>query len=163
MKILIVYASAHGCTKKCAEALADRLSDHLITTLESTSANFDISDFDAVIIGSPIRLGRINKKIGAFCRKQHDRLLQKKLGLFICCMNPKDQAESYLASQFPETLRQHATAIGYFGGELHFDRMTALERTLLKQVTGLETNLSMIDENAIAKFAENFVGSPHKR
>lgn len=156
MNTLIVYASTHGCTKKCAESLAPYLAGHSITTSELTSVNLNITDYDAVIIGSPIRLGRINKRIRAFFRKQHDQLLQKKLGLFICCMNPQEQAESYLTSQFPETLRQHATAAGAFGGELHFDKMTVLERTLLKQATGLETNLSMIDNDAIARFVADF-------
>jgi len=71
-------------------------------------------------------------------------------------MNPQDQAERYLTAQFPETMRRQAAAIGFFGGELHFDCMTSLERTLLKQVTGLETNLSLIDNDAITRFAATF-------
>lgn len=161
-KGLIVYASTHGCTQKCAETLANHLVDHTVTILELTSANLDLTDYDVVIIGSPIRLGRINKKIDKFCRKQHEPLLQKKLGLFICCMNPKDQAERYAIAQFPEALRHHAAAIGYFGGILNFDRMTSLERTLLKQVTGLEANLSLIDNDAIIRFAAAFSDSTDK-
>ena len=156
MKIIIIYGSTHGCTEKCASKLADLLSNHQVTVAKLTKSSFDITAYEAVIIGSSIRLGKINRKIGKFCRTYAEELSNKKIGLFVCCMNGTDQARAYVASQFSKELRQQALVTGYFGGELNFDQMVALERSLLQRAIGLKSNLSLINWEALTEFATEF-------
>jgi menaquinone-dependent protoporphyrinogen oxidase len=162
MKILILYASNHGCTEKCVVELAALFENHNVTTAKLQATTYDLTDFDTVIIGSPVRIGRINKKISKFCRKNLTKLLKKNIGLFLCCMNTENTARAYMSSQFPKKLQHKAVALGYFGGALTFDKMTSLEKSLLKQVIGCEHDASFIDRNAISHFAAVFKSSFNK-
>jgi len=122
----------------------------------------DISDCDTVIIGGSIRLGRMNRSVSNFCRKYLGVLVQKKIGLFICCMNDLKQAKEYLEAGFPRQLQNRAIAEGYFGGELNLEEMTSFERSLLKNVIKIDRSISIIKEENIKDFAQRVSNSTDK-
>ena len=68
MKTLIVYASKTGTTERCAEILGQNLKDATIINLTETQ-NEDINKYDLIIIGSPIRMGLIDKRVKGFISK----------------------------------------------------------------------------------------------
>lgn len=68
MKKLIVYSSKTGTTEKCAGILGQNLIDATIINL-ATIQNEDINKYDLIIIGSPIRMGMIDKKVKEFLSK----------------------------------------------------------------------------------------------
>ena len=154
MKTLIVYGTTYGCTEKCAFKLASHIeNDVSLINLEGRK-EYDIADYEAVIIGGSIRLGRMNRSVSNFCKKYLGELLQKHIGLFICCMNELEQAKKYLEEGFPRELQNQATAKGYFGGELNLDEMTTFERSLLKSVIHIDESISLIKEDNIKDFAQ---------
>jgi len=153
MKTLILYGTTHGTTEKCAFKLANCFADDVdVLNLEENNG-IDITGYDTVIIGGAIRLGRMNRSVSNFCNRNLSILRQVKIGLFICCMNGMDQAKEYLEAGFPRELRQQAIANGYFGGELNFEEMTSLERSLLKNILNIDKSISMIKEDHIKEFA----------
>ena len=84
MSTLIAYASKHGCTEVCAEKLSQRLGEKAeLYNLKSGNA-IDISQYDKVIIGSSVYVGKINKEATEFCTNNRSALENKKVGLFIC-------------------------------------------------------------------------------
>jgi menaquinone-dependent protoporphyrinogen oxidase len=89
----------------------------------------DLKTFDAVIIGGSIYMGRVQAKVSEFCTAHEAELLQKPLGLFLCCGLPQNLQES-LAASFPEAVRTHAKSIGCFGGELRTARMKPMHKLI---------------------------------
>jgi menaquinone-dependent protoporphyrinogen oxidase len=161
MKILIIYHTTYGCTEKCSNSLAEYLSDHEVLVYNLTSTKkIDIKEFNVVIIGASIRIGRVNRKVKQFCNNHLNDLLQKKIGLFICCMNSIGSAKEYLKSAFPSELQQHAVTLGYFGGELKFEEMTFFERSIIKEIAKTDKSVSLIKNNRIKKFASLISNNP---
>jgi menaquinone-dependent protoporphyrinogen oxidase len=154
MKTAIIYATKHGCSDKCAQTLANELD---ITTklfnLESDK-KINLNSFDTVIIGGSIHAGMINKKVKSFIDKNHDALLKKKLGLFLCCMYDGAKALEQFQNVFPETLRNKAQAHGLFGGELDFEKMNFLEKAIIKKIANIEKSTSNINYPNIKSFAK---------
>ena len=122
MKTLIVYASTHGCTKTCAEKIEAGLTGEKVVVNIKKEKAPDLKAFDQVIIGGSIHAGMVQKKIKSFCVSRSEVLLNKKIGLFLCCMD-KEKAQQQFDDAFPEKLRSHASVCGLFGGAFDFDKM----------------------------------------
>lgn len=152
MKSLIVYCSSYGTTKKAAQLIKKHLTGEVeLVNLENVT-NLQITDgFETVIIGSSIQLGQIHKKIKMFVDENVNQLLQKNLGLFVCCL--KDEAaELQLNNNLPIEIRNHAnTAI--FGGEIVFSKLTLFEKLVVKNIAGIKEDTFTLNEQAIKDFA----------
>lgn len=146
--------SKHGSTEKTALYLQQHLP---VTTdllhFNPSSPRLDLQPYDIVILGGSVYMGQIQSEIKVICRIHEQELLEKQLGLYICCMN-EEQAETAIKHAFPETLRQHAKAIGIMGGELHFEKMSFMEKLVIRTVTGQKESVSNIRYNAIDAFAQ---------
>lgn len=134
MNTLIIYATKHGATKSCAEKLSEKLTGKTDLYDVKNGSIPELSQYDKVIIGSSIYAGSIPKELREFCMKNVEGLKQKKLGLYICCMNEKE-AEKQLNSVFPEELLNCAITKESFGGEFKFKEMNFFEKLICKMVT----------------------------
>lgn len=153
MKTIIIYASHHGCTGKAAKILAEKLKSDVVVVNLKDNKNPDLKDFDNVIIGGSIHAGRIQDKVKNFCLKNLAVLKEKRLGLFLCCMEEGEKAQKQFNEAYPAELRGHASITGLFGGEFNFDRMNFLERAIVKKVAGITSSVSKIKEDEIHRFA----------
>ena len=156
MSTIIVYISKHGCTEKAADILRENIKDDVILINLKRDQDPDIAPFDSVIIGGYINVGKIQKKIKKFCEKNRSKLLQKKLGLFLCCMEKGENAESQFIDAFPGYLRDHASEKGLFGGEFNFEKMNYFERKIIKKIANINESVSNVDRKAILAFAKKF-------
>ena len=117
--------------------------------------NPDISQADRIILGGSIHAGMVQKSIKDFYTRNRNTLLQKELGLYLCCMM-KEEEVSQFENAFPEDLRKHARASLLPGGEFNFSKMNFFEKTIVKKVSGVKENISMIDEMKIFEFCQSF-------
>lgn len=154
MKTAIIYATSHGCTDKCSHTLANELETNVEIFNIKNEDNFDLVNFETIIIGSSIHVGSINKKIKKFIDKNIDTLCNKNLGLFICCMYEGAKAKEQFNSVFPEKIRNKAVAHGFFGGEFDFDKMNFIEKAIVKKVANVEQSISNINYANIKDFAK---------
>ncbi len=154
MKFAIIYATKHGCTDKCVHTLANNLDDNTVLFNIENDKIININDYDSIILGGSIHAGTINKKLFGFMEKNLDILLQKELGLFICCMFEGDQALDQFRNAFPEALRNKTKAHGFFGGELAIEKMNLFEKAIIKKVANIEESVSKINYSNIKAFAE---------
>lgn len=165
MSTLIVYATKHGTTEKCASSLSTKLTGTVDLYHLVGGGSPDLTKYDKVIIGGSIYGGRIQNEISAFCLQNLNQLKGKKLGLFICCVF-KNSAEAQLNSAFPLELLNHAVARESFGGELRFSDLSLAERLLTRMVSktikknhenltrmNMKEDVSMIIDENIDKFA----------
>ncbi len=138
--------------KKLAEELK---GDSVIINLEDKSASKTrIEDFDRIIIGGSIYIGKIQKSVRKFCESNQEKLLKvDKLGLFICCGSEEKDMEQ-LVNSFPDKLIEKAQVKGYFGYEYDLKKVGLIQRTMLKKAAGVEESESNIKYKNISKFAK---------
>lgn len=134
MNTLIIYASKHGTAEKCASELSQRLNGRVDLYNIKSGKVPELSQYERIIIGGSIYVGKVQKEINEFCINNLSLLKQKKLGLFLCCMNKKEY-EVQLKNAFPQELIDKAASVGNFGGEFRFKEMNFLERAAIKMVS----------------------------
>lgn len=164
MKALIVFASKHGFTEKVAGMLRDKLlrevprevSGEIIREVSVFDLKkhkpSDIEEYDVVIIGGSIYVGKIQAEITQFCKENLDTLIKKKIGLFISC-GFQEKSEEQLKTVFPEELYRHAVATGYFGYGFNYSKMKFIERTITKMLTKKKESECQIFAENIQQFA----------
>ncbi len=153
MKVVIAYRTKYGCTETVARLIADRLRAETTLVDLARTHDPDLSAADAVVVGGSIYGGKVQREIGAFCDRQRDALLGRKVALFICCPLRGEEAEAELAASFPRWLNAHATSRAWLGGELRLEKLTPVDRILVRSVPGAEANVSLIRHEMIAEVA----------
>ena len=157
MKTAIVYATKYGCTKKCAEILKSYLTGE-VDILSAKTNKIYLAQYDVVLIGGSVYMGKIRKEITGFCKHNLKQLLQKKIGLFACCYTSKD-TEGFIETLYPIELINHASYVTSVGGKMDYEKMNALYRKLfqsLKKIDGFNEGFTEpeINEGEIKKLAE---------
>ena len=154
MKTGIIYSSHHGTTETVAKEIQSQLQPLVVELVNlSDDKHLDLSNYDVVILGSSIHASHNQSVMQNFCRKNMPELLQKQVGLFLCCMN-KAEREQSMQNAYSEMLRNHAFSIQFMGGEYKMDKMNFIERILLKKIAGVTESKSSIDQEAINQFVE---------
>jgi menaquinone-dependent protoporphyrinogen oxidase len=149
MKTVIVYVSNHGTTEKIASKLRQELGETNCTLINLRKQKVvDPSQYHRYIIGGSIHAGFIQKRVRRFCEEHMVLLLQKQLGLFICCMN-EPEAQAAFERAFPELLRSHAASKKIMGGEFLTEKMNFLERLIIKKISGVTETVSKLNDEAI--------------
>ncbi len=154
MKVLIAYRSKYGATETCAHALAERIKAETALADLRIRHTPDVHAFDVVLIGGSIYGGRIQREVTSFCERRGELLLQRRTGLFLCCLSQGEHAREQLQAAFPEWLSAHAFACSLFGGDLRYDRLTLLDRLLVRGLPRPPRGVSLLDTDAIADMAD---------
>ena len=151
----ILYMSKHGTTHKIALLIKELLVEEDITLInldKQTTRN--LNQCTRIIVGGSIHIGRIQKKIQLFCLQNQAVLKSKPLGLFLCCMYEGDKATEQFNNAFPEEIRAAAKSKALMGYELYFDRMSLIDRTITKKITGYSEFRSQINHNELNRFVD---------
>jgi len=154
MKTAIVYATLHGCTETCARKLATKCSGEVDLFNLKKKPRIDASGYDRILIGGSIHAGRIQASVRRFSENHLPMLLEKRVGLFLCCMEKGEKARQEFELAFPEALRKHASATGLFGGGFDFERMNFILKAIVRKMAKVDHTVSEIDERDIDRFAE---------
>ena len=160
MKILIAYRSRYGTTAECAGKVAKHLQGDVDVIDLKNNKNIDLKPYDTVLIGGSIYAGQIQNSLVRFCEKQKKQLLNKKLGLFICCLYEDEKAAQELEENFPEWLKARSTAREWFGGRATLSRMRAIDRFLFTRIARVDSDVSKIREDRIERFCKILEESP---
>ena len=148
---LIVYASHHGFTRKCALLLKEKLGERADLS-ELKGKQPDPTSYQCILIGSSIHAGSIQKSIKRFCFHQQPLLLKRKIGLFLSCMEEGEKAQQEFDEAYPDWLRNHARAKAIFGGAFDFERMNAIERFIIRKISGVNESVERFDPTKIDQF-----------
>jgi menaquinone-dependent protoporphyrinogen oxidase len=155
MKTAIIYATHHGTTETVAKQIQQQLLPQQVELINlAHNKQPDISIYDRIVVGSSIHAGKNQTVVQKFCSKNMPELLQKQIGLFLCCLNEKEFEQS-IANAYPEILRNHAFDIELMGGEYKMDRMNFIERFLVKKIAGVSQSQSLINYNNINNFVKS--------
>ncbi|PLX23957.1 MAG: flavodoxin [Salinivirgaceae bacterium] len=153
MKTIIVYATSHGTTESVAEQIKSKLQGDVDLANIKKQKKIDLDAYDQIIIGGSIHMGVIQKKIKKFCEQNTHILLQKKLGLFLSCMDD-EKAQEQFDKAFSDELKAHATTYKLTGGEFKLEKMNFLERSIVKKVSGETESVNNLKPDRISELVK---------
>lgn len=138
-KALIFYGTRTGTTANTSEVIADSLRQvgYEVRMLDAKQEKVQsISEFDLIIVGSGIQMGKWTKEPEEFLKRFQNELSKKKLALFVSCggANPLSEGEKknkefdvakrkYLEDKSVE-FKVNPVALGFFGGCYDFNQMS---------------------------------------
>jgi menaquinone-dependent protoporphyrinogen oxidase len=141
VKTLIVYGTRYGATTGTSNEIAKVLREagFEIKVVNAKKEKIrDISEYELVIVGSGMRMGKWTDEADDFLKKFHRELGQKKLAIFVSSMKTVSEREGKtedLASSHKIALDDkvaqfslHPIALGFFGGVIDFNNMNFLFR-----------------------------------
>jgi menaquinone-dependent protoporphyrinogen oxidase len=148
-KALIVYGTRYGATAMTSEEIADVFRqeglDVRVVNLKDEKVK-DINDYELVVVGSGIRIGKWTKEPQKFLKKHHKDLAKKKVALFVCCgaARPLDEegkdktkmqeAKTKYLDEKAAKYNLQPVALGFFGGVYNFNKVSRLFRTFMASI-----------------------------
>lgn len=169
-KILITYGTTEGQTTKIASYTADVLRDlgHDVELLDVNHIGNSIPEgFDGVIIGASIHMGRHNKHVVEFVRKNQDTMAHVPSAFFsvsLAAHGDTAEAEGYV-DRFEEETGWRPAMVALFSGALLYTQYGFIKRRLMKKIAGdkpgdLGTDTSRdyvyTEWDGVKRFAEDF-------
>ncbi len=142
-KVLVAYASKCGSTGEVASAIGRTLAQNGVRVdVLPLKKVTDLSDYQAVFVGSAIRVAKWLPEAVSFVSENRAILQRVPTAYFTVCMTmardtPANRAK---AAGFIEPVRAvlAPAAEGYFAGKVDFKRLSFIEGTLLKAKGGIE-------------------------
>lgn len=145
-KILVTFATYYGATGNVAKAIADTIASrgYAVDVLPIRDVH-DFEGYQAVIVGSAIRGGKIHDDSYRFIKDHADELDKIPLAYFVCCMtmgeeNPETryQAEAYLAEVFNKISNIKPISLGFFGSIHEYKHMEWLAQLIDRAIRSPE-------------------------
>jgi menaquinone-dependent protoporphyrinogen oxidase len=161
VKALIVFDTKHGATEEIAKRIAQAVRDHrgeadLLDLRTEGSRTPELGAYDAVALGAPFYMGRWSKRARAFAESRQGELGKKRIALFAVGSNAK-LGDLAAKASLPKSLADKVAFSAYFGGRFDFNSLGALERRVIKKVTGQAESSSTLDLEATKAFGEKLV------
>lgn len=177
-RTLIAFASVDGHTRKIAERIAARIRayGHAVDTVSGREIENcriphyndqdDHDDYDGIIVGSPVRYGKHDRRIIHFLERNADEIGARPNAFFSVNLVARDPAKRSIESnvhvrKFVDALKFVPEHIEIISGRLDYPAYRWLDRLLVRgimKVTGGPTDpASVIDYTdwaAVDRFAE---------
>ncbi len=147
-KVLIAYASACGSTGGVAEAIGRDLCDQGAQVDVRLIKNIrDISFYDGLVLGSPIRRSSWLPEALSFVQKNQERMSRIPVAYFLTCLTLyRDTEENrrivrgYLDPVLKSTPSVQPIDLGLFAGTLDYSKLSLPYRMVMKsKMKKLET------------------------
>lgn len=154
VKALVVYGTRYGATADTSEVIAEVLRQEGFEVQVSDAKRDKIqslSEYELVIVGSGIRMGRWTREPEKFLEKFQQELSTKKLAIFVCCgavhpLSEEDEKTKEIEDAQTKYLEEKAAhfnlnpiSLGLFGGVYDFNKMSwIIRRTMSSLKSQLE-------------------------
>ena len=148
-KALIIYGTRYGASAQTSEIVAETLRQEgfEVKVVDAKKEKVQsISEFDLIIVGSGIQMGKWTKEPEEFLKKYNNELSKKKVALFVSCgsANPLSEGEQktremddakkkYLEEKSDE-YNVVPVSLGFFGGCYDFNKMSWFFKKTLSSI-----------------------------
>lgn len=158
MRALVLYRSYHGNTKEVADAMANELITQGVESIVQDLRRKlpDLSTFDLILIGSPTRMARVNRKARRVLKRTGKRgFARKPIAVFDTFgPAPKDPVELEKGKKW-----LYPGAAGILHTVAEARGLNVYPKTLRCEVTGLKGPLREKELEKAASFAKEFVSA----
>ena len=167
-RILVAYASKSGTAAEVAQAVGRALPGKSVAVdVRPAQEVSSLDGYQAVVIGSGVRLGRWLPQAVEFVRKHEAQLRQVSTALFTVHMLWIDDSETSRRNRqaYSAPVREIITpkTEAFFAGRIEMARLSFMERVMTKAVRAPEADSR--DRDAIRAWAEGLLsalGSTHE-
>ncbi len=159
-KILIIYSTADGQTKKICDRLQQILEQqtHQVTVLSiHDEAQIDLASFDKIVIGASIRYGKHSPRIVEFIEKNR-RLLDNKPNAFfsvnVVARKPeksKPENNPYL-QKFLKRISWRPRELAVFAGKIDYPSYKFFDRLMIRLIMWMTKGPT--DPMAVVEFTD---------
>jgi menaquinone-dependent protoporphyrinogen oxidase len=162
-RILVAYASKCGSTGGVAEAIGQVLCDAgAAVDVRKVQDVKDIGPYQAIVIGSAVRMARVLPPALKFAKRHRASLSQIPAAYFTACLAMKDDTpenrETAAAYLDPLCQIKEPTSVGLFGGKLDYSTLAPIFRLALsRDQSGQMAEGDYRDWNAIRAWAGELV------
>jgi menaquinone-dependent protoporphyrinogen oxidase len=138
-KILVAYGTAAGSTGEVAEAIAKEM--------EQLGAQVDVKPdekiealekYDAVVVGTSVRMFRILPKTKKFLRRQRKALQKVPVAYFLVCLTMAEPTPENIqkATSFakPMVNIKEPVSLGLFGGCMNHEKLSGFFAQSMKSI-----------------------------
>jgi menaquinone-dependent protoporphyrinogen oxidase len=159
-KVLVAYASKAGSTSEVAAAIGEVLSKSgADVTVEQIKNVKDISAFQAVIVGSVVRMGSWVPEAKKFVENNKAALEKVPTAIFTACDTMKEDTEEKRAevTGYIEPILQIIKPVenGLFAGKMDTSKLSFMDRTIINMMAkGKDPNADYRDWGKINAWAE---------
>ncbi|ART82415.1 protoporphyrinogen oxidase [Oceanisphaera profunda] len=166
-KLLILYSSRNGQTKKIIDAMQGEFSGYEVELADLHGPlRKNLSKYDKVLIGASIRYGKFHPDLYHFINIHSEQLAAADASFFCVCLtarkpekaNPSNNA---YVKQFLAQSRWRPRTIGVFAGALQYSQYTWWQTRIIQlimKMTGGSTDTSQdiefTDWNKVQEFAQ---------
>lgn len=169
-RVLITYGTTEGQTAKIAEVIADVMHDHGHDpqTVDITGLDDTVPDgYDALIVGASIHMGKHDKHVVDFVRRNLETLERLPSAFFsvsLAAHGDTQEAQGYV-EEFAEETGWHPDKTAMFGGALLYTHYGFIKRHMMKKIArdkpghlGTDTSRDYVytEWDAVKRFAEHF-------
>ena len=142
-KILVTYATRAGSTFEVAARVAEVLRAAGATVdVKPVAAVHEVKGYDAVIVGSPIRMGHWLPEAVTFVKANREPLSHIPTAYFLVSGFLRDDTPEMrrkaLAYLDPVRTILEPTSIGLFAGKMDYSKMDWLDRSIAEAVSSSE-------------------------
>jgi len=170
-RILIGYGTTEGQTARIAEYIADVVQGqgHEARTVDlKRSSDISLDGYDAVIVGASIHMGKHDKYVGDFVRRNRaalERLPSVFFSVSLAAHGDLANARAYVEN-FEHEAGWRPTQVGYLSGALLFRQYGFFKRWMMTRIVRDKPgNLSLdtscdheyTDWDEVKRFAEDFM------
>ncbi|QRV17730.1 menaquinone-dependent protoporphyrinogen IX dehydrogenase (plasmid) [Haloterrigena salifodinae] len=173
VSILVLYGTGEGQTAKVAETIAEALEERghesTVTDVAAESGSVDVDEFDAVLVGASIHVGKQQAAIRTFVTERRDALESRPTGFFQVSLSSATDDEARRAEAagyvdaFVEETGWQPDRVGLFGGALRYSKYGFLKRLVMKRIareatgdTDTARDYEYTDWEEVETFANDF-------
>lgn len=153
MKTAIFYTSKHGTAEKAALELKKRI-DGEVALIDLLREKGQVDSYDNIIIGTGIYAGKIPEEMKSFLKENHDKIMEKNHGIYICSREEGEESKKYLAGNFHFGLLESSFCTAHLGHGIKLEKLGFFTRTMFKIVLKIKEDYMTINYKEMDIFAK---------
>lgn len=174
-KLLVLYSSRNGQTKKIVEAMQGEFKDYDVELANLHGpVRKNLSKYDKVLIGASIRYGKFHQDLHTFIHIHSEQLSAADASFFCVCLVARkpekaDPENNVYIKKFLAKSRWRPRTIGVFAGALKYSeynwwqkRIIQLIMTMTGGSTDTSQDLEFTDWDKVREFAERIAKSKYE-